>query len=149
MRTASYARDRLPLFGTPAMTGLTYHSRQDEQDDKEQQERLLVALDAAQSHLRRDDCGWWAIAGRHGTVNTWGDGKTWVVFVRCRSIRHWTITKRRLSFMKVTQDGDDEGCLRLFALPTAEQAVVLRDVLGLKKRRQYEPEHSGPLADNG
>jgi hypothetical protein len=42
--------------------------------------------------------------------------------------------------MTVTQDGDDEGCLRLFELPTAAQAGVLRDVLGLNKQRQYDPQ---------
>jgi hypothetical protein len=122
------------------MTGLTYRNREEERDDRQQQERLLVALDAASSQLRRDEAGWWTIGGRHGVINTWGDGRTWLAYVVCRSARQWTITKRRLQFMTVTQDGDDEGCLRLFELPTAAQARVLRDVLGLKKQRQYDPE---------
>ncbi len=122
------------------MTGLTYRNRQEEQDDKEQQERLLVALDAAPYLLRRDECGWWVIAGRHGSLQTWGDRNTWVLYIVCRSKQHWTFTKRRLGFMKVTQDGDNEGCLRLFELPTPEQAVVIRDVLGLRKRVAYSPE---------
>jgi len=37
--------------------------------------------------------------------------------------------------MTVTQDGDEEGCLRLLALPTPEQAALIRDVLLLRKRR--------------
>ncbi|MEX0853888.1 MAG: hypothetical protein WD036_11490 [Bauldia sp.] len=40
------------------MTGLTYRNRDDERDDRQQQERLLVLLDAAPSQLRRDECGW-------------------------------------------------------------------------------------------
>ena len=103
------------------MTGLTYRNREEERDDRQQQERLLVALDAAPSQLRRDECGWWTIGGRHGAINTWGDGKTWMAVVTSRSARHWTITKRRLAFMTVTQDGDDEGCLRLLHLPTPER----------------------------
>ena len=37
--------------------------------------------------------------------------------------------------MTVTQDGDEEGCLRLFALPTPEEAALIRDALLLRKRR--------------
>jgi len=36
----------------------------------------------------------------------------------------------------VTQDGDDEGCLRLHQLPTLEQASIIRDVLGIRKRQE-------------
>lgn len=119
------------------MTGLTYRNRDEERGDRRQQERLLVALDAAPSQLRRDECGSWIIAGRRGAIHTWGDGKTWLAYVRCRSRQHWTFTKRRLAFMTVTQDGDDEGCLRLFRLPTPEEAVAIRDVMGLRKRVAY------------
>ena len=41
----------------------------------------------------------------------------------------------RLSFCKVSQDGDMEGCLRLFELPTPEQAVLIRKAIGLKRKR--------------
>jgi len=131
------------------LTGLTYRTRQEEQDDKGQQEKLLVALDAAPFQLHRDECGWWVIAGRYGSLQTWGDTKTWAAYVICRSARHWTITKQRLSFMKVTQDGDDEGCLRLFDLPNVAQAVVIRDVLGLRKRRTLNKESRDKLIAAG
>ena len=39
-------------------------------------------------------------------------------------------------FRKVTQDGDEEGCLRLHELPTAKQAVAIREALGIRKRRE-------------
>lgn len=107
----------------------------DLQRDRSQQLRLLPALDVSPAHLRRDDCGWWIIAGRHGAIHTWGDDQTWVAYIRSRSARHWTAVKRRLNFMKVTQDGTDEGCLRLFALPTPKQAALIREALGLRKRR--------------
>ncbi|HET7717246.1 MAG TPA: hypothetical protein VFK86_16605, partial [Bauldia sp.] len=107
---------------------------------RRQQERLLAALDAARVQLRRDEAGWWIITGRRGTIHTWGDGETWGVYVRCRSRQHWTFTKRRLAFMTVTQDGDEEGCLRLFRLPMPEEAVLIRDVTGLRKRVDYAPD---------
>jgi len=122
------------------MTGLTYRNRDEERDDRRQQETLLTTLDAAPSQLRRDECGLWIIGGRRGAIHTWGDGKTWGVYVMGRSTRHWTMIKRRLAFMSVTQDGDEEGCLRLFRLPTPQEAVVIRDVMGLRKRVDYAPE---------
>ena len=117
------------------MTVLTYRSRDEERADREQQELLFSALDAAPAQLRRDECGSWVIAGRRGTIQTWGDGETWIVYVIGRSTRHWTMIKQRLAFMTVTQDGDEEGCFRLVALPTPEQAVLIRDALMLRKRR--------------
>jgi hypothetical protein len=96
---------------------------------------LLTALGAWDRALRRDECGAWTISGTRGTVHTWGDGKTWVLYVACRSALHWTHTKKRLGFCQVTQDGDDEGCLRLHQLPTVEQAAVIRDALGIRKRQ--------------
>jgi hypothetical protein len=66
-------------------------------------------------------------------MHTWGDGTSWALFVACRSALHWTYTKRRLSFCILTQDGEDEGCVRLNQLPTVAQADVIRDVLGVRK----------------
>ena len=89
--------------------------------------------------LRREEDGCWTNGGRRGAIQTWGDGRTWVVHVRCRSRQHWTFTKRRLTFMTVTQDGDEEGCLRLLRLPISEEAAAIRDVMGLRKRVDYAP----------
>jgi len=75
-----------------------------------------------------------------GSIHTWGDGKSWVLFVGCRSATHWTYTKRRLAFCCITQYGDGEGCLHLQQLPTAEQAEVIRDVLGIRKRVELGPD---------
>jgi hypothetical protein len=120
--------------------GDTYDSAAEAEVDRAQQKILLVALNAWDRALRRDECRAWTISGNTGTVHTWGDGRTWVLFVACRSVRHWTATKARLSFCHVTQDGDDEGCLRLFNLPTPDQAEVIRDVVGLRKRRDVPAE---------
>lgn len=38
--------------------------------------------------------------------------------------------------LRLMQDGDDEGCLRLIDLPTPDQAIVIRDVIGLRKRTE-------------
>jgi hypothetical protein len=87
--------------------------------------------------LRRDECGAWCIFGKRGSIHTWGDGNTWVLFVAARSRRHWAATKVRLSFCGVTQDGDEEGCLRLHQLPSPEQAAAIRDALGIRKKMEF------------
>jgi hypothetical protein len=69
------------------------------------------------------------------TATSAGDGKSWVLFVACRSARHWSATKKNLSFCRLTQDREDEGCLRLQQLPAAAQAIAIRDALGIQKRR--------------
>jgi len=117
------------------MTGLIYANRDEARVDRRQQEHLLDALDAAPGQLRRDACGLWIIAGRRGSLQTWGDGKTWLVYVIGRSARHWTAIKGRLTFMTVTQDGDEEGCFRLLELPSPREAALIRDALLLRKRR--------------
>jgi len=114
--------------------GDTYDRAEQAAADREQQQSLLTALNAWDRALRKDECNAWVIAGKNGTVHTWGDGHTWIVRVRCRSEKHWAYTKRRLVFCTVTQDGDNEGCLRLHQLPTADQAEVIRDILCIRKR---------------
>ena len=49
----------------------------------------------------------------------------------------------------MTQDGDEEGCLKLSALPTPEQAAVIRDVLRIRKRVQLTDEHLAALIAGG
>ena len=114
----------------------TYDSSSEADADRAQQKALLAALGAWDHAMRRDECGAWTITGKQGSIHTWGDGKTWVLYVACRSGQHWTITKGRLGFCEVSQDGDDEGCLRLRQLPTPEQASVIRDVLGIRERQE-------------
>src|SRR5690242_1525448 len=45
------------------------------------------------------------------------------------SAKHRNLAKQRLSFCRVTQDGDWEGCLHLDRLPSAHEAATIRDLL--------------------
>src|SRR5262245_22994897 len=113
----------------------TYETAAEAEADRAQQRALLAALNGWGRALRRDECGAWCIKGKCGSIHTWGDGATWVLYVACQSTRHWTATKDRLSFCDMTQDAEDEGCLRLHQLPTPDQAAVIRDALGIRKYR--------------
>ena len=114
----------------------TYDTAAEAEADRAQQLALLSVLGASSRALRRDECGAWRISGDQGTIHTWGDGKTWVLYVACRSARHWSATKVRLAFCQPTQDGDVEGCLRLHQLPTPDQAAAIRDALSIRRRRE-------------
>lgn len=120
---------------------LTYRNSAEADADRSQQFELLRAIGGQDRALRRDECGAWTIRGKYGRIYTWGDvGRTsWSLCVICPTNRAWAGAKRRLSFCAVTQDCDTEGVLRLTAAPTAAQAKELRAVLGLRKRREYDP----------
>ena len=120
--------------------GVTYDCTAEAETDRAQQSQLLAALGAWHRALRRDTCSAWCIRGSEGHIYTWGDGKTWALWVHCRSPRHWTATKTRLAFCDVTQDCDAEGCLRLPRLPTLAEATVIREVLGIRKRAELSPQ---------
>jgi hypothetical protein len=111
---------------------------------------LAAALDASEKGLRRDECGDWSLYGNCGHIYVDCAGFLLVVYSDSASSqpsRHWTWAKRRLSFCRVTQDGDDEGCLHLDRLPAADEAAAIRDILGIRKRRSLSLETLAALND--
>jgi hypothetical protein len=108
-------------------------------NDQTRLEALVVAIDASPRVLRRDQCGDYMITGKLGHI--FADGQGFLLHVSTReSPRRWTMVKRRLAFCHLNQDGDDEGCLRLDRLPTPQGAELIREALGIRKRRRISPE---------
>ena len=114
------------------------------QPNRERLQILLAALDASPVPLRRDPHrdeghkGDYSIQGKCGHIYIDGEGFLLCVTAkdeRDKSPRRWTSIKRRLAFCRITQDGDDEGCLHLDRLPTPAQADLVRQALGIRKRR--------------
>jgi hypothetical protein len=114
------------------------------QPNRERLQILLAALDASPVALRRDPHrdeghkGDYSIQGKCGHIYLDGEGFLLCVTAkdeRDQSPRRWTSTKRRFAFCRITQDGDDEGCLHLDQLPTPAQAGLIRQALGIRKRR--------------
>lgn len=122
-----------------------YRSQADTEADKAHLMQLHAALNAANTALRLDECRLWAIRGSRGHAATWGDGRTWLLVVHCRSKYGWAVAKRYLAFAEVTQDGDDEGVLRLLRLPTPEQAITIRKYLGVRQTRDA-PANAFPIS---
>src|SRR4051812_48103814 len=126
-----------------------YRSQAEANSDRAKLERLRGALAVAPRALRLDDCRLWTLRGRRGHASTWGDGETFCLCCvspdsfdpgRTQLAAWWGAVKRRLSWCKVAQDGDDEGVLRL-TLPqvelTPEQAEDVRYCLRLPKRVEF------------
>ena len=99
--------------------------------------------------------GDWQISGKTGHVLAGGsafllyattpeidridsDGKR-----RCYgSPRRWGNIKAQLCFAVLTQEGDDEGIYRLERLPSEAEAGVIRDCLGIRRKRKVTAENS-------
>jgi len=111
---------------------------------------MVRALSASDLTLRRERCrgelGDYAVIGKSGHIYPDG-GSGWLLYVETSyrddagklidgSVRRWNNIKARLAFCRVTQDGDDEGCLHLDHMPTEAEAGLIRDALGIRKRRE-------------
>jgi hypothetical protein len=85
------------------------------------------------------ECGGWAIWGGNGHIYAGPEGYQLMIGcdfdnVRWTSARGWESAKKRLSFGKVTQDGDCEGSIVLDRMPSKAEAAEIRDILGIPKR---------------
>jgi hypothetical protein len=112
--------------------------------DRDSLLKLAVALNISLTQLRRDECDDWMIRGRRGHIYADADG--YLIVVHVGTARSWTNTKTALAFCRVTQDGDDEGCLQLHRPPGEHEAAELRHHLKLRKRREDSPEVLAALA---
>jgi hypothetical protein len=107
-------------------------------------EAFLTAIDASPGALERPNCrGWigdYQITGKHGHVLA--DQPGYLLYVT-GTVQRWKKAKRTLpgqgeatlSSGSVTQDGDDEGIIRLDRLPLPAEAEAIRDLIGIRKRR--------------
>jgi hypothetical protein len=115
---------------------------------------VLIALDASPVSLKRDSIrgegrtGDLAIYGRRGHIYPDGDGYLLCVVAseHDQSARRWNNVKARLGFCQLRQDGDAEGTLFLSRIPTPHEAGLLREALGIKRKRQLSAEAKVSLA---
>jgi hypothetical protein len=137
-----------------------------ERDDRASLKAMLIALDASDTTLKRDvirgegRTGDWGIRGstdRHDNDGNviYSDGAGYVLYVttdepneREPSSRPWSGAKAKLSFCRVTQDGDWEGCMYLDRLPAPHEAAAIRETLGIRKRRTITDEARAQLEAN-
>ena len=103
---------------------------------------LVKALGCRDSALRRDECGDWRIEGRSGHIYAVPgsldrpETPGFQIYVERESVREWSFAKKALKpFANLTNDGDDDGMLFLDRLPTADEAEVIRQYIGIAKKR--------------
>jgi hypothetical protein len=111
--------------------------------------RILVlaeALDVSMAtSVRHDECGEPRIVGRNGHIYADGDGFLIVCRPGRNTAHRWMNLKRRLRFCRVTQDGDDEGCLHLDHLPDQHEADEIRAAIHVRRKMKVSPEHLAAL----
>ena len=123
------------------MTADTYNTRAEANKDHFILKTLSGALDISERNIKKDDCKAWHIPGHHGSIYTWADDTlAWVLYIACDSPRAWTLTKKKLRFLPVTQDGDQEGCFKIEGIPNPEHAKIIREALGLRKKAVFSDE---------
>ena len=108
--------------------------------DRTHLEPFLGAIDASSVALERPNCrGWlgdYQLTGKHGHVLA--DHPGYLLYVT-GTVQRWKKAKRIFPGT-VTQDGDDEGIIRLDRLPTPIEAESIRDLIGIRKRRRMTAE---------
>jgi hypothetical protein len=114
--------------------------------DRAHLDTFLSAIDASPGALGRPSCrGWigdYQITGKHGHILA--DQPGYLLYVT-GTVQRWKKAKRLLPG-SVTQDGDDEGIIRLDRLPTPAEADAIRDLIGIKKRRRVSESALANLA---
>lgn len=73
-----------------------------------------------------------AIVGTGGFIYV--DDVYWYLSITGRSTRHWSSLKKKLSFLELIRNGPHAGEFRRKALPSSEEATILRKLLKFKKR---------------
>lgn len=108
--------------------------------DKQLLNTLIEFLHISPSRLCLDECGDWMLKGREDNkIIT--DGVRWFVYIKLEGhARKWNNVKKRLAFMKIEQDGDDEGILSMLNWPSDEQAEILRKAVGFRKSTELSIE---------
>lgn len=107
-------------------------------EDKKYLIALSEALDISEGRIKLDECGDWNLVSPNGIINT--DSECWYLFCSPQVVRTWNLIKRKLSFMVVSQDGDDEGILKLDRMPSEEEAKIIRKIIGGRRRAHLSKE---------
>ena len=68
----------------------------------------------------------------------------------CETVRQWSAAKAAMKpFTDITRDGDIEGAFFLDRLPTRDEAEIIRNYVGLRKRREDSEEALAGVRSRG
>ena len=92
---------------------------------------VAETIKCSKTKIKLDECGDWNIFGKQGHLSTDGSDNLYLYYLGT-SAKKWNNVKKLLNFMEVTQDGDEEGFLKLDRLPSAEEGNIIRRTLKLR-----------------
>lgn len=92
--------------------------------------KTIKKLLKTSNKILKDECGDPCILGKKGKIYT--DLSFWYIYLVAKQ---WNSFKKQLDFMEVWQDGDSEGVLRADFPPSPKQAIVIRRLVSLGKKR--------------
>jgi hypothetical protein len=112
--------------------------------------RLVEALGCRDAALRRDECGDWRVVGKFGHIYALPGAldklgcEGFQIYFRGsvefeeppKGSKAWAFAKQATSSATVANDGEGEGMMFLDRLPTADEAAIIRDKLGIPKKRE-------------
>jgi hypothetical protein len=102
--------------------------------DRDALQQFCDAVDTRPVLLKPDEYNDWRLSGTHGHVYATPEAGAFYIYVAFRTSMGWTAAKDLLAFCTISQDGDDEGILRLERLPHgSREAKAIRQVVGLPK----------------
>jgi hypothetical protein len=117
--------------------------------------KLAEALGCRDNALRRDECGDWRIKGERGWIYAAPEGFQLIFFAR-EAVNEWdgdgphiedyTKAKRSLMFCRLAQDGTGEGIFILDRLPMLAEAVTIREIFAIAKKREVGEPSEAQLA---
>jgi hypothetical protein len=100
------------------------------------------------ARIKRDECGDWCIVGQRGNIHQDGAGYSiFGTFKSGKGLKH--CRDAFLGFCILRQLGDTEAVLHMAALPTPEQAKVIRYFLKIKKIKELSPEQLKTFIEAG
>jgi hypothetical protein len=104
----------------------------DQAADRDRLAAFLALMQGASTTLRQDECGDYRINGQRGHIYRDGDG--FLLCIRAgRGPVAWRNVKAALARFLVSQDGDDEGCIKI-ADASAKEAETIRKIARIRKR---------------
>jgi hypothetical protein len=118
--------------------------------DRQEPELLKFAraICSADNALKRDACGDWHIAGKHGHVYAYAPSR-FQFFVTAESKQAWTFAKKAFKFARLCNDGDEGGGFFLDRLPTKTEAATIRAYCGIHKRPSMSAARRNQLSKRG
>ena len=101
--------------------------------------QLIEVLKCSLTTRQRD-----RVVGTKGWIYAEPEG--FYFYYEASSVKMWNIVKKEMAFCLLSQDGDSDGVMLLNRLPTEPEAEIIRQRLGIRKRKIISDEERERLS---